>query len=278
MDSKLIIKDLEVFAHHGVFAEEKKLGQKFVVSLEVWFDMSLAAGRDIIECTINYAELCQRVSEFLKSKSYDLIEAAAAALCEQMLLEYPFATRLKVCLKKPWAPIHMHLDYVGVEVERSRHIAYIGLGSNLGDREKNLRDALAQVEEHLFCRVLQVSDFYETDPVGYENQDKFINAAAEVETICSPAELMELLLQIEGALGRERSIRWGPRTIDLDILLYGDLILPGSFVTIPHPRMAERMFVMQSLCQLAPFVVHPILRKTMQQIKDELEGAEGGKA
>ena len=275
MDSKLIIEDLEVFAHHGVFEEEKKLGQKFVVSLEICFEMSRAAALDSIDDTINYAELCHRVSDFLKSKSYDLIEAAAAGLCNQILLEYPLAKRVKVCLKKPWAPIHMHLKSVGVEVERCRHTAYIGLGSNLGEREKNLRDALALLEEHPHCKVTGVSDFYETNPVGYEDQGKFLNAAAQVETICSPAELMELLLQIEDALGRERTVRWGPRTIDLDILLYDDLILPGPFVTLPHPRLAERMFVLLPLCQLAPFVVHPILRKTMQQIKDELEETGG---
>jgi len=278
MDSKLIVKNLEVFANHGVFEEEKKLGQKFVVSLEVWFEIGAGAQRDKLESTINYAELCGRVGDFLTSRSYDLIEAAAAELCEQMLMEYPLAKRLKVCLKKPWAPIHMHLDWVAVEVECARQLAYIGLGSNLGEREQNLRDALALIDEHPFCRVLQVSEFCETDPVGYEDQGRFVNAVAEIETICAPGELMELLLETENSLGRERSIRWGPRTIDLDILLYGDLILPGPLVTLPHPRMAERMFVMEPLCQLAPFAVHPILRKTVQQIRDELAAAQGGKA
>ena len=271
--NKLIIQDLEIFAHHGVFEEEKKLGQKFVVSLEIWFEMSKAAADDKIESTLDYGELCQRVDVFLKSKSYDLIEAAALGLCEQILQEYPLVQRLKVYLKKPWAPIHMHLASVGVEVERSRHIAYIGLGSNLGDREKNLRDAINILERHSRCSVVDVSDFCETDPVGYEDQGKFLNAAAKVETICSPEELMELLLEIEATLGRERTVRWGPRTIDLDILLYDDLILPGPFVTVPHPRMANRMFVMQPLCQLAPYEVHPVSRKTMQDIMAELEGS-----
>ena len=276
MDSKLIIEGLEVFAHHGVLEEEKKLGQKFVVSLEIWLDASRAAALDNIEDTINYAQLCRRAGDFLVSKSYDLIEAAAAGLCELILLEYPLARRVKVCLKKPWAPIHMHLASVGVEVERGRHTAYIGLGSNLGEREKNLRGALALLEKHPHCKVTGVSDFYETDPVGYEEQGRFLNAAAQVETICSPTELMELLLQTETTLGRERCVRWGPRTIDLDMLLYDDMILSDMFVTLPHPRLAERMFVIQPLCQIAPFAVHPILRKTMQQIKDELEGAGRG--
>ena len=272
--SKLIIEELEVFAHHGVHEEEKKLGQKFVVSLEIWFEMGKAAVDDKIEYTIHYGELCRRVSAILKSKSYDLIEAAAANLCEQLLLEYPMTRKLKVYLKKPWAPIHQHLASVGIEVERSRHLCYIGLGSNLGDREKNLRDALTALQRCPRCEIIDYSDFCETDPVGYEDQGKFLNAVAEVETICSPAELMELLLEIEASLGRERGIHWGPRTIDLDLLLYDDLVSPDPYVTVPHPHMARRLFVMQPLCQLAPYAVHPILCKTMQDILDEITGGE----
>ncbi|MCL2856100.1 MAG: 2-amino-4-hydroxy-6-hydroxymethyldihydropteridine diphosphokinase [Oscillospiraceae bacterium] len=272
--SKLIIEDLEVFAHHGVHTEEKKLGQKFVVSLEIWFEMGRAAAEDKIESTIHYGEFCRSVGAFLKSKSYDLIEAAAQGLCEQLLLEYPLVKKLKVYLKKPWAPIHQHLTSVGVEVERGRHLVYIALGSNLGDREKNLRDALTTLENHPCCEIIDHSDFCETDPIGYEDQGKFLNGVAEIETTCSPTELMELLLEIEASLGRERTIHWGPRTIDLDILLYDDLVSPDPYVTIPHPHMAQRLFVMQPLCQLAPYAVHPILRRTMRDILDDITGGE----
>ena len=268
--NKIIIQDLEVFAYHGMLEEEKKLGQKFVVSLEVWLEARKNSLSDNIEDTLDYGELCQRVGALLKAQSYDLIETAAQSLCQQILLEYPLVKRLKVHLKKPWAPIHMHLGCVGVEVERGWHLCYIGLGSNLGDREKHLRGALTLLEEHPRCRVRGVSEFCETDPVGYEDQGKFLNAVAEIETICSPEELMELLLEIETAFKRERTARWGPRTLDLDILLYDDLVQPGPFVTLPHPRMAQRLFVMQPLCQIAPFAVHPVLRRTMQEITDEL--------
>ena len=268
--NKLIIHDLEVFAHHGMYEEEKKLGQKFVVSLEIWFDMRKVAASDRIEDTLHYGELCRRVDSFLKERSCDLIETVAASLCERILAEHALADRVKVCLKKPWAPIHLPLAYVAVEIERSRHQAYIALGSNLGDREKNLRGALALLDGNPRCRVCRVSEFHETAPVGYDDQGNFINAAAEIETLCSPGELMGLLLEIEAALKRERVIRWGPRTIDLDILLYDDLITSDSFVTIPHPRMAHRLFVMEPICELAPYAVHPILRKTMEEIKAEL--------
>ena len=268
--NKLIIQDLEIFAYHGVHEEEKKLGQKFVVCMEIWFDMRKAAASDHIEDTLHYGRLCRKVEAYLKERSYDLIETAAAGLCEHILLEYPLADRVKVCLKKPWAPIHLQLAYVAVEMERSRHLVYIALGSNLGEREKNLRDALALLGDNKRCRIIRVSGFRETEPVGYENQGKFINAAAEMETLYSPEELMEVLLKIETTLKRERTIRFGPRTIDLDILLYDNLILSGSFVTIPHPRMTERLFVMEPLCELTPHAVHPVLHKTMEEIKADL--------
>ena len=268
--NKLIIHDLEVFAFHGVHEEEKRLGQKFVVSMEIWFDMRKAAATDRIEDTLHYGRICRKTDVFLKERSCDLIETVTASLCEYILQEYPLADRIKVCLKKPWAPIHLQLDYVAVEMERARHMVYIALGSNLGERENNLRSALSILNDHPRCRLVRESSFIETDPVGYDDQGKFINAVAEMETLCSPDELMELLLETEKILKRERSVRWGPRTIDLDILLYDDLVLPSSFVTIPHPRMTERLFVMEPLCELAPNMVHPIYRKTMNDIKGEL--------
>ena len=268
--NKLIIQDLEVFAYHGVYEEEKKLGQKFVISLEIWFDMRKVSASDRIEDTLHYKKLCWWIDTFLKERSYDLIETVAVNLCENILMEYSTVERVKVCLKKPWAPIHMPLAYVAAEIERSRHLVYIALGSNLGEREKNLRDALTLLNDNPHCRVIRVSEFRETEPVGYENQGNFINAVAEMETIYSSWKLMKFLLEIETTLKRERIIHLGPRTIDLDILLYDNLILSDSFLTIPHPRMTERLFVMEPICELAPYAIHPILRKTMEQIKSKL--------
>jgi dihydroneopterin aldolase/2-amino-4-hydroxy-6-hydroxymethyldihydropteridine diphosphokinase len=267
---KLIVSNLEVFAFHGVHAEEKELGQKFVVSLEVLLDMRKAAASDSIGDTLHYGVLCRQVTAYLTERSHDLIETVAAGLCEFVLLQHPIAQNVKVLLKKPWAPIHLPLDYVAIEVERSRHKAYIALGSNLGDREQYLREALALLEADPRCRVKAISSFIETDPVGYEDQGKFLNAAAELETLYSPEELMEFLLRTEAALKRERTVHWGPRTIDLDILLYDDLILPGPVVTVPHPRMTQRQFVMEPLRELAPGAVHPVLRKTVEEIASAL--------
>jgi 2-amino-4-hydroxy-6-hydroxymethyldihydropteridine diphosphokinase len=136
-------------------------------------------------------------------------------------------------------------------------VVYVGLGSNLGDRNENLRQALARMERGL--GPVRSSTFYETDPVGVTDQPKFINAVAELSTDVPPRELLERLLEIERELGRDRRTerRWGPRPIDLDLLLYGGEVIDEPGLTVPHPRLAERRFVLEPLSELAPSLVLP---------------------
>jgi 2-amino-4-hydroxy-6-hydroxymethyldihydropteridine diphosphokinase len=135
-------------------------------------------------------------------------------------------------------------------------VAYIGLGSNLGDREGNLREALALLAE---LGEVRASSFRETEPVGVTDQPRFLNAAAEVSTDLPAHDLLDALLAIERDLGRDRSReeRWGPRTLDLDLLLYGDDVIDEQGLTVPHPRLAERRFVLEPLHELAPDLVLP---------------------
>ena len=142
-------------------------------------------------------------------------------------------------------------------------ITYIGLGSNLGDRKKNVRRALALIERDL--GPVRSSALYETDPVGVTDQPKFVNAVAELETETPPRELLDRLLAIELELGRDRSSerRWGPRVIDLDVLLYGDEVIDEPGLTVPHPRLAERRFALEPLHELAPALVLPDGRRVV---------------
>jgi 2-amino-4-hydroxy-6-hydroxymethyldihydropteridine diphosphokinase len=132
--------------------------------------------------------------------------------------------------------------------------AFIGLGSNLGQREGTLREALRMLDEPEGIEVAAVSSFRETDPVGVVDQPRFVNAAAALETSLSPRELLARLLEVERALGRDRSAEepWGPRTVDLDLLLYGDETIAEPGLEVPHPRLAERAFVMEPLLELDP--------------------------
>ena len=143
--------------------------------------------------------------------------------------------------------------------------AYIGIGSNLGDREKNCLDAIGLIEERGMT-VMARSTMIETEPWGVTDQPKFINMAVRVETDLSPEELLAALQDIERTFGRVRKEKWGPRTIDLDILLYGDLVIDSEQLKIPHPLMHERDFALRPLAEIAPDVVHPVLKKTLKEL------------
>ena len=143
-----------------------------------------------------------------------------------------------------------------------QHKAYIALGANLGNRERNITAALQALEATREVKVTKVSALYETDPVGGPPQGKFLNAVAEVKTSLEAPRLMSLCLRIEESLGRKRGERWGPRTIDLDLLLFDDEIHSSEELTIPHPLMHERRFVLEPLVEIAPNAVHPALEQT----------------
>jgi 2-amino-4-hydroxy-6-hydroxymethyldihydropteridine diphosphokinase len=153
--------------------------------------------------------------------------------------------------------------------------AYIALGANLGNRVANLRAALNQLAAIPFTRVTAISTFLENPAVGGPpNSPPFLNAVAEVQTSQPPHDLLDRLLEIEKALGRQRLEKWGPRTIDLDLLLYGNLILVTANLTLPHPRMHERRFVLQPLAEIAPDLVVPGLDKTVGELLEALQASD----
>jgi len=152
-------------------------------------------------------------------------------------------------------------------------IAYIALGSNIGDKGGTLMSALKMMSDVPGIEVRRISQFIATAPVGGpEDQPEYLNAAAEIETTLSPPELLAALQAIEKSLGRDRAVeqRWGPRTCDLDILLMGDIVVDTPPLTIPHPRMHERLFVLQPLSTIAPHAIHPVLGKTIAELLTEV--------
>ncbi len=149
--------------------------------------------------------------------------------------------------------------------------AYVGLGANLGRREEALRAALEAFDGRDGVRVVRASSFIETQPVGGPpGQPPYLNAAAELRTTLEPEALLRTLQETEDAFGRTREVRWGPRTLDLDLLLYGDRVIEMPALTVPHPRMHERRFVLGPLCEIAPEAVHPVLGRTVREMLEGL--------
>jgi 2-amino-4-hydroxy-6-hydroxymethyldihydropteridine diphosphokinase len=142
--------------------------------------------------------------------------------------------------------------------------AYLSLGSNVGDRQTHLRDAIAQLQAN--GHVVSVSSFYETEPVDFTEQAWFLNCAVSLKTTHTPEELMAAILQVEQTMGRQRTQPKGPRIIDIDILLIGDRVIDSHALTVPHPAMHERRFVLEPLAEIAPEVQHPVLKKTILEL------------
>lgn len=265
------VEELTVFANHGVLPEENRLGQKFLISLDLYLDILKAAETGDLSRSIDYAKVCERVTQWMQEESYPLIETVAQHLSEKLLLSYPVLQKVQVTVKKPWAPIHLPLEYVSVSICRAWHTAYLGVGSNLGDKEKNIKEAIRMLREDGSCRVDKVSPLIVTKPVGGVVQDDFLNGALAIKTLYSPQELLKKIGEIEKALKRERIIHWGPRTIDLDILLYDQEVIRTPDLFIPHIEMENREFVLEPLSEIAPEAYHPLLQKTVYQMYADIK-------
>lgn len=265
------IRRLEVFAHHGVFPAENQLGQKFVVSAALGADLRRAGLTDELEHSLDYGAVCADIQRFLTGHTFKLLETAAEQLAAHLLRTLPPLKSVRLEIEKPWAPIGLPLETASVSIARGWHTAYVALGSNLGDRHAYLDGAVRALREDADMRLGAVSDYIETAPYGGVEQGDFLNAALCVHTLLPPHELLDRLHAIERAAGRERLVRWGPRTLDLDILLYDDDIIADDTLRVPHPEMPKRDFVLRPLAQIAPYLVHPVYRKTVREMWEALE-------
>jgi dihydroneopterin aldolase/2-amino-4-hydroxy-6-hydroxymethyldihydropteridine diphosphokinase len=261
---------LRVFAHHGVYPEETRLGQTFVVNATLFCDTAQGGLEDDLSLTTSYADVCQFLTDYLQSNTWKLLEAACEHACRALLLQFPLVREVELELCKPSAPIPLPFDSVSVSIRRGWHRAFLGLGSNMGDKEAYLDAALDALYASGVVRIRKISDFITTEPYGGVEQADFLNAAVEVETLLSPKELLNVLHTLEASAGRERLVHWGPRTLDLDILFYEDLVQDDPDLTIPHPDLQNRSFVLRPMTQIAPCFVHPVLGKTMRQLLEAL--------
>ncbi|MFG6384650.1 MAG: 2-amino-4-hydroxy-6-hydroxymethyldihydropteridine diphosphokinase, partial [Lachnospiraceae bacterium] len=254
-----------------VLPEENRLGQKFLINAILYISTREAGLKDDLTKSIHYGEVSHFISSFMTKYTFQLIETVAEQMARAILLEFPSMEKIKLEILKPWAPIGLPLESVSIEIERGWHQVFVAIGSNLGDRKKFLDEGINALKENKDCIVEQVSEILVTKPYGVTEQPEFLNGMIKLKTLLNPEELLELLHQIEKESGRERLVHWGPRTLDLDIIFYDDCIIDTKDLQIPHIDMQNREFVLKPLVELAPYVRHPLLHKTVTQLLDELK-------
>lgn len=271
---KIIIKNLELIAEHGVFKEEKFLGQKFIITIEMITDTRIAGKTDNLNYSTHYGMVANDIEKIFTSQTFNLLETCAEKIAEIILKKYTLIKEIKVSIKKPWAPIKKHFDYVAVEIVRKWHIVFLSLGTNIGDKKENILTAINNINNIKNTEILKKSQILETRPFGYTDQDNFLNSCLKIKTLLTPQELLTKLLQIEKDMGRKRLIKWGPRIIDIDILFYDNNIISEDNLSVPHPYITERMFVLEPLSEIAPNFIHPLERKSISTLKKLLENKE----
>lgn len=260
------IRELEVYAFHGVYPEENEKGQRFYINATLYTDTRKAGKQDDLHLSTNYGELCTFMHQYMTERVCKLLETVAEGMAEAILLRFSGIHQLDLEIRKPEAPIPIPFSSVSVKITRGWHTVYIAVGSNMGDRDGYINQAIEALKGHPQCRHVRVSQILRTTPYGGQAEGEFLNGVLQMHTLLSPEELLELLHEIEAKAGRERKVHWGSRTLDLDILLYDDLCMSTQTLTIPHVDMQNRDFVLQPLCELAPYLRHPITHQTIQQM------------
>lgn len=264
------IMELEVYAYHGVLKEERDKGQYFYVSADLYTNLRKAGMTDDLQYTTSYAEVCDFITQFMSQNTYNLIETAAEQLAQAILLQFDQIYNVVLEVRKPDAPVSQNVGSLSVNVERGWHQVYISFGSNVGDREKYIDDAIETLGSIPYIGIETVSKKFETKPYGKTDQPDFLNGAMEIKTMLYPEELLEILKQLEEHAGRERKEHWGPRTLDLDILFYDNLFISSSDLTIPHPDLKNREFVLKPMMEIAPYKVHPFYNITIKDMYEAL--------
>ena len=269
---RIVARDLVVFANHGVFPEEKTLGQKFLIDIDLGLDCQEAAIKEDLTKSVHYGDLAHGVKKVFTDKSHDLIESASEEVAQYILRTYPLVNEVRLRVKKPWAPVGLDLDTVYIEIKRKRHRALLSLGSNMGDKKSNLDKAISLIEDD-YTKIKKKSSYYETKAWGKEDQDDFLNAGIEIMTTYTPHTLLDHLQKIENTMGRVRKEARGPRNIDIDIILIDDLVINTQRLSLPHPYMRERAFVLEPLNEIAPKFIDPISHKTIEQLLRDLKNS-----
>ncbi len=252
---------VEAAGHHGVLEVEKLTGQPFVVDVVLELDLSRAGRTDDLADTVSYAEIAGDVMARITGPPFDLIERLAEVIADDVLAR-PLVDAVEVTVHKPQAPVGHPFRDVQVQVRRERGVpVVVAVGANLGDAATTLSEAVADLAATPGVRVTAVGPLVETDPVGGPDQPAYLNSVVLAHTTLRPARLLEILHGIEARYGRTREVRWGARTLDLDLIQVGTPSTPQEVrsqdpaLSLPHPRAHERAFVLAPWSRVQPDAV-----------------------
>lgn len=254
---RILIDDLRVMTVIGALPHERELAQPIRIDLSIGVDLHEAGRSDELAATVHYGLVCERITEMARDAKDILLERLAAKVAD-VVLEFDLVDEVEVTVTKLRPPVPEAVESTAVRIVRNRteaaapplvsHTAYIALGSNLGDREKYLRFAVRELGN-----VVAMSQVFETEPVGGpDGQGAYLNMVVKIETPLDPYALIRRCQRIEANALRQRIVRWGPRTLDVDLLFYDDVTITSEALTVPHPRIFERRFVLAPLSEVAP--------------------------
>jgi dihydroneopterin aldolase / 2-amino-4-hydroxy-6-hydroxymethyldihydropteridine diphosphokinase len=257
MIDRIELRGLRLMTIIGVLDHERQGAQPLELDITMHVDLTDACQSDELDDTVNYGDMCETI-EKVAAQQHDLLLERFAGRVAEAVLEQPRVEAVDVVVRKLRPPVASALETSGVAIHRTRagsvsldaghHRAILALGSNLGDRAGFLRFATRHVGN-----VISQSQVYETAPVGGpDNQGAYLNMVVAIDTALDPFALLRRCQRVEMAAGRERKVHWGPRTLDVDVLFYDDVNMQSPALSIPHPRINERGFVLAPLHDIAP--------------------------
>ena len=245
------LEDIRLHGHLGVTPAEQATGCDLLVTVELAVDLGRVLTTDQLADTVDYSAVYRLVAATVGERDQRLVESLAGRLAELVATAFP-VTAATVAVRKLAPPVGGAAAAATAVVTRRWRDAWVGLGGNLGDRLAILRSAVAGLFGGPGCRLAAVSSLYETDPVGGPLQPPYYNAVAWLRTLAEPEQLLAVAHRLEEAAGRVRAERWGPRTLDVDLLVVDGEQRWGPDLILPHPRLTQRAFVLTPLAELAP--------------------------
>lgn len=249
---KIKICGLEVEACHGVFDFEKTNSQKFIFDARIGVDFTDAAESDNLNDTVSYADVCDLIVKTAKENTYNLIEKLAYECAYRIFEKFERVKSVALDVWKPSAPMEHKFKNAGASIELERVQSFLSLGSSEGNRQENIQTAIALLNGVRGIKIEKVSSVIETQPYGGVAKNKFLNCAVCISTFLSPYSLLNKIHEIEKSCGRVRTVKWGDRTLDIDIIFYGDKKIFDEKLTIPHPDYRNRDFVLIPLKEICP--------------------------